>query len=347
MEDQGFEDIPFLSNVGMMLTYKCTIACSHCIVKAGPNRKEEMLLEDAFRWIDELRSYRNGYIRGISLTGGEPFYNVENLAAISSYAANRRFVVSVVSNAYWAETREEALRVLSRCSSIQMLSVSADVGHQAFIPLANVRNAIWAAKKRGILYDIAVATPSEEDVEYLRLRDELLDFVDEDQIHVTVTLPVGRASETMDDGQLVLSSEPSKAACSMASYPIIFPNGNVIACIGPPITLPAGHPLFLGNLKKESLSALFDRSETNIILHAIRTFGPRVLVNLLLESRYAHLLPRQYVEDATCDVCFRLFSSRHIVEALTSLIADPEFINNVAYGRNYFLGEKEMLGLIQ
>jgi hypothetical protein len=105
--------------------------------------------------------------------------------------------------------------------------------------------------------------------------------------------------------------------------------------------------LFLGNLKKESLAALFDRSETNIILHAIRTFGPRVLVNLLLESRYAHLLPRQYVEDATCDVCFRLFSSRHIVEALTSLIADPEFINNVAYGRNYFLGEKEMLGLIQ
>lgn len=347
MEVQGFEEIPFLSNIGLMLTYKCTIACPHCIVKAGPNRKEEMLLEDALKWIDELRSYRDGYIMGISLTGGEPFYNVEMLAAISGYASERGFVVSVVSNAYWAATRESALEILSQCSSIKVLSVSADVGHQQFIPLSNVRNAVWAAKKLGILYDIVVTTTSETDSVYLQLRDELLDFVDEAQIHVTITLPVGRASATLNADQLAMSKEPSQAACSMASYPIIFPNGNVIACIGPPITLPAGHPLHLGNLKRESLEAIFDRAESNIVLHAIRAFGPRVLVGLLAESRYAYLLPNEYVEDATCDVCFKLFGNREIVEKLHELISDQDFINNIAYGRSYFLGEKEMLGMIR
>ena len=50
MEEVKIEEIPFLSNIGLMLTYKCTIACPHCIVKAGPNRKEEMTLESAFNW---------------------------------------------------------------------------------------------------------------------------------------------------------------------------------------------------------------------------------------------------------------------------------------------------------
>lgn len=347
MEEQGFEDIPFLSNVGLMLTYKCTIACPHCIVKAGPNRKEEMRLEDALKWIDELKLFKNGYVVGVSLTGGEPFYNIEKLATIADYAIEKGFVVSVVTNAYWASSRDSALETLSKCRSINVLSVSADVGHQQFIPLSNVRNAIWAAKKLGLIYDVVVTTVSEDDKEYLEIRDELLDFVDADKIHMTITLPVGRASETLEEDSSIMSDEPSRAACSMASFPVIFPNGDVIACIGPPITLPAGHPLHLGNLNNAPLDEIFSRAEKNIILHAIRTFGPRILVALLEKGGYRHLLPKQYVQDATCDVCYKLLGNKQVVEALAELIVEQDFVNTVAYGRNYYLGEQQMLELIK
>lgn len=52
-----------------MLTYKCTIACPHCIVEAGPHRKEEMRLDEALDWIKQAKAYRNGHIIGLALTG--------------------------------------------------------------------------------------------------------------------------------------------------------------------------------------------------------------------------------------------------------------------------------------
>jgi len=48
MESQYLLELPFLSNIGLMLTYHCTTACPHCVVEAGPHRKEEMSLKQAF-----------------------------------------------------------------------------------------------------------------------------------------------------------------------------------------------------------------------------------------------------------------------------------------------------------
>ena len=53
-------EIPFLKNIGLMQTFKCTIACPHCIVEAGPHRKEEMRYEDSIGWLYQARRYRGG-----------------------------------------------------------------------------------------------------------------------------------------------------------------------------------------------------------------------------------------------------------------------------------------------
>jgi hypothetical protein len=130
----------------------------------------------------------------------------------------------------------------------------------------------------------------------------------------------------------------------MASFPIIFPNGNVIACIGPPITLPETNPLFLGNLNKESLADIFERAEHNYVLHAIRVLGPRMLVSLLADNGYEHLLPKQYLKNATCDVCYQLLSNNQLCEVLNQLITtDTQFRMKVEYGRQYYLNECEMI----
>lgn len=344
MTDKQNEEVPFLSNVGMMLTYKCTIACPHCIVKAGPDRKEEMKISSAFEWLNQLRAFRNGDVIGISLTGGEPFYNLDHLIKIADYAFSLGFIVSVVSNAFWASSREEALRVLKLCSSINMISVSTDKSHQISIPFKNIRNAVWAAKKLGKLYNIAVATESDKDPEYLNLIDNILEISDKENISTSYILPVGRAGKNMKIRECNLSSIPPPYACPMASFPVIFPNGKVIACIGPPITMPSFNPLYLGNLRKETIREIFERAESNYILHAIRTFGPKILVDLLTEHGYADVLPDTYMKEAICDICFKLFSRESTCQLLNGLIVkDETFRNKIAYGRYYYMNESEMI----
>lgn len=211
-------------------------------------------------------------------------------------------------------------------------------------PFSHVRNAIWAAKKLGKLYSIAVTTENEDSPDYQHIRDEILEITDEEYVNTAIIMPVGRAAKTSDISSYKLSEEPAVSACSMASFPVIFPNGNVIACIGPPIAMPEFNPLYLGNLNKETIKTIFDKAEQNFILHAIRTFGPKTLVKLLKDNGYQALLPKYYIEEVPCDVCFRLFSDRKTCDIIRELIEnDTDFRLKTGFERNYYLHESEMI----
>lgn len=338
-------DLPFLSNIGLMLTYKCTIACPHCIVEAGPHRKEEMHLGHCLAWIKQASSYRNGRIKGLALTGGEPFYNLENLAQISAYSKALGFVVSVVTNAFWAATMDIAISILSKLPAIQMLSISTDVYHQKSIPFEHIKNAVWAAKELGRLYNIAVCTDNEEDQQYQKIIEDLKEIGEDGRISVSITFPVGRAQKRKWHFRYRTATDPTVSACSVASSPVVFPDGKVIACIGPLLTLPHVHPMFLGNLKQETLPEILDRSELNPFLHTIRVWGPHKLVSLLRQNGLDALLPNEYICDCTCDVCFKLLSNEKIVEALESILNEEQIKQTIAYARLYYLNETTMAEL--
>lgn len=335
-------EVPFLSNIGFMLTYKCTIACSHCIVKAGPKRKEEAPLDHALDWIDQASDYRDGLIRALALTGGEPFYNLENLGQIADYARRRGFIVSVVTNTFWATSREAALDTLRNLPAIQMLSFSTDVYHQKAIPLDCIKNAIWAARKLGRFYNISVCTDNEQSPQYRRIMDDLEAMGEADKINVTTTFPAGRARKYAGRFDYEVTSEPAVSACSVASSPVIFPDGKVVACIGPLLTLPPTHPMFLGDLHQIRLAEIFDRAELNPILHAIRVWGPHKLVSLLRQNHKDARLPREYIRDSACDVCYKLMSDKQIVRDLENILQDDQFLEILAYARVYYLNETKM-----
>lgn len=345
--DSNPPELPFLSNIGFMLTYKCTVACPHCIVEAGPHRKEEMDLEQCLAWIKQASAYRNEHIKGLALTGGEPFYNVENLTQISAYGKALGFIVSVVTNAFWASTKDEALNILSQLPAVQMISISTDVYHQKSIPFDYIKNAIGAAQELGRLYNIAVCTDNEEDQQYKKIIGDLKAIGENDRIRVSITFPVGRAQKKAYHFSYRTESEPTASACSMASSPIIFPNGNVIACIGPLLTLPPTHPMFLGNVQQEILPEILDRSELNLVLHTIRVWGPHKLVSLLRQNGLDALLPKEYICDCICDVCFKLLSDKKIVEALKEILQDKQIKETIAYARLYYLNETTMAELYQ
>lgn len=343
--DDNPSELTFLSNIGFMLTYKCTIACPHCIVEAGPHRKEEMQLERALAWIEQASYYRDGHVKGIALTGGEPFYNLENLGRISEFGEALGLIVSVVTNAFWASSRDAALSVLSKVPAIQMISISTDVYHQTSIPFDYIKNALWAARELGRLYNIAICTENEEDPQYRKILEELEAIGEADRIRVSITFPVGRAQKKAHQFKYRTVPEPTVSACSMASSPVIFPDGKVVACIGPLLTLPPTHPLFLGNLQQESLSEILDRAELNPILHTVRVWGPHRLVSLLRQHGFDALLPKEYVCNCICDTCYKLSSDPRVVDALENIMRDEQTRQTIAYGRLYYLNETTMAEL--
>ena len=336
-------DPPFLRNVGLFLTYYCQASCAHCIIRAGPHRHEEMRLEDAREWIRQIASYRDHYVYVLSLTGGEPFSNLKLLREVMEFAAEFKFYVFVVTNGFWATSREEAKQLLLSLPDICFLSVSTDLYHQKYVPFEYVQNAIWAINECGIPHYVSIITENKSDIDYQHISAEIQKIVDPENIRTGITFPVGRASRMKSELKYGFCDEPPKEVCQAASSPCIFPDGRVYGCIGPLIDLKHNHPLVLGDLKETSLPEIFDRSETNVVLHALRLWGPHRLVSMLREAGLGHHLPREHVSGSICNTSHGLMSNREVCAWLGKLAGDAEFQQRVAYGRLYHLEESGML----
>jgi MoaA/NifB/PqqE/SkfB family radical SAM enzyme len=334
-------EMPFLKNIGLMVTYKCQVACPHCIIKAGPHRTEALSNREAFEWINQVASFRDGYIKILSLTGGEPFYDLDLLKKVAEHGASRGLFISAVTNAYWASSVSKATEILRRLPEIRAIAISTDTYHLESISFARVKNAIRAAKKMNLVYNISVCTESYDDPQYRALMRQLTHMGEQDNVRSIITFPVGRAQE-MIEGHWELTERPPISACTAANSPILFPDGRVVACIGPIVDLKSSHPLLLGNLREMPLATMFDRAELNPILQAIRIWGPHKLITMAKESGLGSHLPDSYVKDSMCSACYYLMANPAIVRYLKELSSNPEFIRKVSFARVYYLKELEM-----
>jgi organic radical activating enzyme len=336
-------DPPYLRNVGLLLTYHCQASCAHCILRAGPDRHEEVNLEEARDWIRQIAAYRDGYVRVLSLTGGEPFSNRTRLRTTVEYAAGFGLRISVTSNAFWATTAEKALRTLRSLPGISFLSLSTDAYHQEYVPFENVRNALRAAAEWDIPTYVTVITDNRSDPAFQRVQAELLELTAPENVRTGLTFPVGRAADMKEGLHHVLAAEPCPEVCQAASSPCIFPDGRVYGCIGPLFELGEHQPLFLGNARDHSVAEIFDRSEANAVLHALRLWGPAWLIAQMREAGLGKHLPRSFVADSVCSACHSALSQPAVWERLQELKQDTEFRRLVAYGRLHYLGETGML----
>lgn len=336
------ENTSCLSTIGLLLTYRCTIHCPHCSVEAGPGRKEKMALGSALGWIDEIAAYRDGCIRSIELTGGEPFFDLQTLALVSDHAMNAGLSVTAATNAGWAGTLEQAILTLNELPGIRKISIGTDVYHQQFIPDGHIHNAVIAAELLGRRYDITVTTDNEKDDRYRKIIERLERIVDRGLIRTRVTQPVGRALKPARSCKRMFSPEPSSTSCG-SSVPLILPDGRIIACSGPITANYEPSPLNLGNLRRESLSSILERAESNPLLHLIRVWGPHRMVSLLQSRGHGELLPKEYLCGSSCDICSRILFDKRIAEILTKILNEPENRNVIAYARKQRLDKTEMV----
>jgi hypothetical protein len=326
------------------MTFKCQVACAHCQVQAGPHRTEVLRDEDAEDWMTQASVYRDGVIKAVNLTGGEPFFDLGALRRLVALAVGHGLVATAVTNAHWAVSPDAALETLASVPGLFFLQISADELHQAEIPFERVMNAIAAAETLGLIHRVVVCTEDPESPAHQETLRRLHEKVEPSLVETVVIFSAGRA---MRGGLLKLRRETTvvpRGGCAGADSPVIMPDGRVMACVGPVLTIKKNHPLVLVNLNDRSLADILDDAEVNPVLHVIRLWGPATLLDLLTQrGGVEHDLPARFVPDSICDVCQRLFSNDALIAAARDLGADEDLREVVAMGRARHLGEDEML----
>lgn len=135
---------PNFSMATFIISYKCPIKCPMCFFACGPDRNEIMSQDLALKTLEELNELE---IKIIGIAGGEPFLQVDLMRELIKKAASYGMRIIVVTNAYWAISKDAALDRLNefRKLGLTWIQISLDDQHQRFIPFERIANAIKAA----------------------------------------------------------------------------------------------------------------------------------------------------------------------------------------------------------
>ena len=332
----------FLSTIGLVLSYKCMLSCPSCLVNAGPDRIEEINTDDAIKIISKLAAYRDNFIKELKLIGGEPFFDMEKLSRITNFASKMGLIVSSITNCYWANTGHNAYIILSLMRGIKKLIFSTDVFRQKFFPINYIENAVQAAKSLEIPHIIEITTDDTEDNEFKNLYNRTKEILSEEKIRIAVISSTPEKSK-ITQRCYKLYSIPYNGACDINNYPVIFPDGNILSCLGPVSMLNSSNPLILGNILQTPIDTVLDNAEKNLALHAIRIWGPTMLLSLLRKNGYETMIPSEKIDETVCDLCYSIMSQNKIIESFEKISKDRDFIEQIAFGRNFFLQEDIMV----
>lgn len=326
----------FQAAIGLSVTARCPIRCAHCIVEADRRRAEQMDVEGAAALLDAAaHAHRRAAgvprIEAVFITGGEPFYAPALLPALLARAGERGLVTVVVTNAYWAKDPATALASLRSFPGIDLLTISTDRFHRAFVGLNHIRHALAAARHLGIPCSVAVCgdDPAELAAEY-----QLLDgIVDPAHIVPAITLPAGRHS-----GAGSPRPATERGRCTNADVPLVFPDGRVIACSGIVDGLGRDHPLHLGNAWQTPLAAILADAERDVFVHGLRALGPEALAEGL-PGDAAIEVPARFRAFGRCALCYAMAAEPALCAELRRRVERPAVARWVAEARSALLDE--------
>ena len=123
-----------LAHGGVMVNYRCTAACRHCLYACSPSRSGAYLSRSAARGI--CAELRKGRIGSVHIGGGEPFLDFEGLIAVIQELARAGITLDYIeTNAYWAlEDSAPAKVARLQDEGIGALCISVDPFHAEYVP---------------------------------------------------------------------------------------------------------------------------------------------------------------------------------------------------------------------
>jgi organic radical activating enzyme len=281
-----------ITGLHILLTYNCNFACDHCFLYSGPEAKGTFTIAMLKKILSEIPKI--GSIEWMYFEGGEPFLYYPLMLRGVRIAKEAGLKAGIVTNAYWAETVEDALIWLEPLKKLGIdgLSLSDDSYHYDDTKISFAKIAQKAANKLGIPVDtICIEKPA-------------IEFKSEQESKKNIPTIQGNTMFRSRAVDKLIHGLPRKNWKDMKTCPFeklddpgrvhIDPYGNVHLCQG----------LLMGNIIDSSLHQIVNKysPKEHPICGPILDGGPA-----LLSREYGIDIEDQYVDE--CHMCFEVRKS--------------------------------------
>jgi MoaA/NifB/PqqE/SkfB family radical SAM enzyme len=308
--------------LAIMFARTCNIACRHCGIESSPQNHDRMTLEEARSYIVEAAAMTR--FRKVTFTGGEPFLFQKEHLDLIELATGLALSTRAVTNGFWAANLTKGRKFLTQLKDAGLgeLNFSADRFHLEFLDAAVLRNALELTREAGYKRIISFVTnePGDPLDEFSRMygipRDDLADLrlylsdLDKAEalkdryifVYAGGLIGLGRAAEYPAELKYVpFDFFPNLHGCGeVLNKPVIYPNGDFQACCC------AGGKMStftVGNAKRESIPALYEKMSARSQFRFINTYGPKELFRVIADARPD--LRRQSTFTSICELCVR------------------------------------------
>ncbi|MDQ7824857.1 MAG: radical SAM protein [Candidatus Eremiobacteraeota bacterium] len=298
----------------MLTTRKCNFECRSCCFKSGPRVTGNMSRADMARYLGEITKTS---VKVISFTGGESTLFPDELDFGIGRARELGFITRLVTNGWWARSREKAASYMAhlRSQGLDELDISYDEFHKSYLPVEAIQHILDAGRDmdfRNIC--IAIVTnpnssfQASEVLEKLAVNTDpaLRAMLEARRLSLSVSglANTGRASSIRnikywDEGSLL------RGCSNFLNSIAINPNGDLITCCGGFLDIPA---LRIGNLHEEDIVSIFRRSSRNPLWKLIFYEGPVATARFI-----ERLEPQWKLKDRfqnQCEACAALLSAQ-------------------------------------
>ncbi len=293
------------------ITNRCNVKCRHCI-----NTCSETVLGEAkeSRVLSCLTKVAELGYRRINIVGGEPFLRREFLKRIVDKATELGISSSITTNAYWADTVDNAEDTLSELGNVKRILISTDFFHLENIPLENIKNAVTACRKESIFTAINAVCCTKEQQDELQ---ELLTWVPQDVfVNFSRLMPFGAAKDFVHELEREFSprdKEQISDYCDVEEHYVDCEGGIYTCCMSTLCT--ATQQLYFGNLQSQKVDDIVRNKDRDYIYKLISGRGIRGLVEALEQCENAgQYLDKKY--SSQCEFCVSVLNDLQLVEEL-------------------------------
>lgn len=266
--------------ISLFLTVRCSSRCRHCGAWETQAARGDMTTDEITRLVAMMKEVPA--VTAVGLSGGEVFVVRDLLSHAVSELRKASIPYTFTTNAYWAKDLETARELLSDFTDTVGIGFSTDQFHQEYIPVGRVINAVRAAVELSIPYNVRVTMAADDDEK--KIMKDLIDagLPNPDVVGFAPVMYLGQAKDRISPEEF--PDDNPRRPCLSLRTPFVFSGGALYACCGEAGNIPGEHPLYLGNVFTDGLLSLIEKYDTDPLLQAVYTIGPRAMWELLEEE---------------------------------------------------------------
>ncbi len=261
--------------LSLFLTNHCNFLCANCCTESSPSKKGALSTADIVMRVKDAAALTE--LKGIHVSGGEPFLYPKHISELSNLASALDFRLAINTNGSWIKSSAMKQR-LKGMSGVTDLFLSFSPWHAVFLPAALLKEAVLFAMDLGIKVELMIVASSEAEQENTITSIFAESMPEELDVTFDLVIAEGRARN-------IVAGTSAKAAqtgpCTLVNRPTISESGDLIMCCNTLNYDRITPGMKISSISGPELPATLNRYKESISAEIIRKFGPRALKAVL------------------------------------------------------------------